>query len=79
MEFAIVMTGELPDGRGIEAAIAAIDPSVAIDIAPEEGRLRVSTVIGAIELVALLRLAGISATLDEVTQVQSICCGGCSG
>jgi len=45
----------------IEAAIAAVDPSVVIDIAPEGDRLRMPTVIGTTELVALLRLTGISA------------------
>lgn len=79
MEFVIAMTGEKLDGREIETAIAAVDPSVMIDVASGGDRLRVATVVGMTELVALLRLAGTPVTHDQVTQVPSICCGGCSG
>ena len=79
MEFVIAMTGERLGDREIETAIAAVDPSVVIDIAPGGDRLRVSTVLAMTELVALLRLAGAPVTHDLVTQVPSICCGGCGG
>lgn len=79
MEFDIALGGGKPDCRAIEAAIGAVDPSVVIDIAPEGDRLRIATVLGAAELLSLIRLAGHPVAADELRQLPSICCGGCSG
>lgn len=79
MEFDIAIAGEMPDCRVIEAAIGVVDPSVVVDIAPEGDRLRVSTIVGAAELLAVIRLAGYPVSSGQVKQIPSVCCGGCGG
>lgn len=79
LEFHISKTGSFPEPGTIEATIRAVDPSALVDIDPSGRTLRVATSVDAAELVALMGQAGCPVTLDQVTQVPSICCGGCSG
>ena len=79
MEFHIRMAASLPELGVIDAAIRSIDPAALIDI-DEAGRLvRVATSLPAAELVSLIKAVGHPLAADRVTQLPSVCCGGCSG
>jgi len=79
MEFHIKLSGPAPDAGVIEEAIREVDPSALVDIDPASPTLRVATSVDAPQLVALLGQAGYAVTPQQVTQLPSICCGGCSG
>lgn len=79
MEFHIRTNAPFLDPGAIDAAIRAVDPSALVDIDPASHALRVAASIDAAQLVALIRRAGYPVTPDQVEQVPSICCGGCSG
>ena len=77
MEFHIAMGAARPELVVIDDAVHAIDPAALIDIDGET--LRVATSLGASELTSLINAAGYPLSLYQVTQLPSICCGGCSG
>jgi hypothetical protein len=79
MEFHITFAGAIPDPALVEDAIRAIDPSALVDVDPASPILRIATSIHARELVALIGDAGYPIGPAQVTQLPSICCGGCSG
>lgn len=79
MEFHIDTAGSTPDLGAIEAAIAAVDPAVVIDLDPAGQTLRVAAALDVLELLALVRQAGYRLADEQVFQVPSTCCGGCSG
>jgi hypothetical protein len=79
MEFHIELSGPAPDLGAVEDAILAVDPSALVDIAPASPTLRIATSVDARQLVVLLGQAGYSVAPQQVTQLPSICCGGCSG
>lgn len=63
----------------IEDAITAIDSSAVVDIDPAGLLLRVSTSLARTELLSLLSGVGITPPAQDVMQLPSTCCGGCSG
>lgn len=77
MEFRVKMVA--PDVGAIEEAVQAADPAALVDVDPVDQTLRVTAWVDADDLVALLTQAGHPVTLQQVHQVPSICCGGCSG
>jgi hypothetical protein len=79
MEFHIQLSGPVPDPVQIENAIRAVDPSALVDIDPASPTLRIATSVEARQLIALIVQAGCPVTLPQLTQLPSICCGGCSG
>ena len=79
MEFHIQLSGPVPDPAQIEDAIRAVDPSALVDIDPASPTLRIATSVEARQLIALIVQAGYPVTLPQLTQLPSICCGGCSG
>lgn len=79
MEFHIEINDSLPDPGAIEDAIRAVDPAALVDIDPAGRTLRVAASVEAVELVALIGRAGYPVAPHQVTQIPSICCGGCSG
>lgn len=79
MEFHIKMTGSIPDLGAIEHALRTADPSALVDIAPEGDALRVAASVEAAQVAVLVSRAGYPVAEDQVLQVPSICCGGCSG
>lgn len=79
MEFHITMAGPLPDPGAVEDAIRDMDPAALADADPAGRMLRVATSVNAVELVALLNRAGFPVAPQQVEQLPSICCGGCSG
>jgi hypothetical protein len=77
MEFRVRLTA--PDVAVIDEAIRMVDPAALVDIDPADQALRVTAWLDTGELVSLLAQAGYPVALDEVQQLPSICCGGCSG
>ncbi|WP_166206081.1 hypothetical protein [Cognatiluteimonas telluris] len=79
MEFHITLHGRAPDPLVLEDAIRAVDPAALLDVDPASPTLRVATSLDARQLIALVGEAGYPITPQQVTQLPSICCGGCSG
>lgn len=79
MEFHVRLDGARPDLDVLGDAIREVDPSALLDIDSSGALLRVAASLQAGELVALLGGAGSPVTRDQVRQLPSICCGGCSG
>lgn len=79
MEFHVKTTGWAPDVNLIREAVRAVDPSALVDIDPAGGMLRVAAAVDAAALIALVNQAGYTVMPDQVIQLPSICCGGCSG
>ena len=79
MEFHITMNGPIHDMGAIEQAVCEVDPSALVDIDPAGPTLRVAAAIDATRLASLISQAGYPVRLDQVAQLPSICCGGCSG
>ena len=79
MEFHIRFSGTAPDPDIIEDAIRSVDPSALVDIEPGTETLRIAATVGAVQLAALVSLAGFPVAPSQVIQIPSVCCGGCSG
>ena len=79
MEFHIKLTGSIADLGTIEDAIRELDSSALVDVDPAGKMLRVATWFDADRLVSLIRQAGYPVDPLQVTQLPSICCGGCGG
>jgi hypothetical protein len=79
MEFHVKTAGWAPDVDVILDAVRAEDPSALVDIAPAGDMLRVAAAVDAAGLIALINQAGYTVAPDQVIQLPSICCGGCSG
>lgn len=79
MEFQILTLGSSPDLDAIEAVIRTVDASALVDVDPTGHTLRVAGSVDAVQLVALLGQAGYPVAQQQVVQVPSVCCGGCSG
>ena len=79
MEFRVKLTARNVDIDAIDEAVRAIDPAALVDIDPVDQALRVTAWLDMGELVSLLALAGYPVGADQVRQLPSICCGGCSG
>ena len=69
-----------PDLEIVERLLLDSDPSAVLDMDPHAAPvLRVSTLLGKVELLAVLGQAGYRVPADRIRQLPSICCGGCSG
>lgn len=79
MEFHVTLGGSNPDLVTIEQALLDADPSAMADIDPAGAVLRIATSLDAVQLLAVMRGAGMPVAVDAVRQLPSICCGGCSG
>ena len=79
MEFHVKFSGPAPDPVLIENVIRVLDASALVDIDPLSPTIRIATSIDARQLVALIGQAGYPVAPGQVTQLPSICCGGCSG
>ena len=79
MEFHIEIHDLRPDVAAINAAIGAIDPAAVADIDAAGATLRIAALIESPELIQLLSQAGFPVSPRQLTQLPSICCGGCGG
>ncbi len=79
MEFHVDTTGMRPNLEMIEDAVHTLDPAAVVDLDPAGPMLRVAAAASAAELIALLGRIGYPVQAEQVRQLPSICCGGCSG
>ena len=79
MEFHIKLDAVPADADIVREAIQAIDPAALVDIDPSGQSLRVAAAVDAGELLSVIRQAGYAVDADRVSQVPSVCCGGCGG
>lgn len=77
MEFHITMRTPLPDIVAIDEAVRAVDPAALVDL--DGNTLRVATSLRSSELTSAIFAAGYPLDAGQVTQLPSVCCGGCSG
>ncbi len=79
MEFHVTINIDATDLTAIESAIHAVDPAGQVDRDPLQPALRVAATLDSSQLVQLINQCGTPVTLEQVRQLPSICCGGCSG
>lgn len=79
MEFHIHLAGGRPDLGVIETALLEADPAALVDLDAAGQTLRVAGAFTAVDVVVLMRRAGHPVSPQQVEQLPSICCGGCSG
>ena len=79
MEFHIEVRDIRPDLPAINATIAAIDAAAVADIDASGATLRIAAMIESPELIKLLTQTGFPVARGQLTQLPSICCGGCGG
>lgn len=79
MEFHVTLNRPIVDLAGIEDAIRDLDPSALVDVDPDGKKLRVSAWFDAPSLIAVIGKAGYPIGPLQVTQLPSVCCGGCGG
>jgi len=79
MEFHIQLDRSISDFSAVENAIQEVDSAALVDIDPAGRVLRVSTWFDAARLIRLICQAGCPVDALQVTQLPSICCGGCGG
>lgn len=79
MEFHVQLNGSRPDLDALGDVIRDVDPSALLDVDASGAVMRVAAALQALELVELLGQAGYPVTREQVRQLPSICCGGCSG
>ena len=79
MQYAIALEQTGLDLPALEAQVQSFDPSGLVDYDPATSRLRISTIVLAIELVFILKQAGYRVPLSDIEHVPSVCCGGCGG
>ena len=79
MEYHVRIAGPLPAFNAIDDAIRDADPAALVDTDAAHTTLRIATLLPRVEVAGLIAAAGHPVTLDQVRQLPSICCGGCSG
>lgn len=79
MEFHVHLAGARPDLRTIERIVLEADPAAVVDLDATGDTLRVAGSLTAVEVGMVLRQAGYSVAPEQVEQLPSVCCGGCSG
>lgn len=57
----------------------SFDPAAVLDYDMHKGKLRIATVLLAVEVKFLLEQAGHGVSLAQIEALPSVCCGGCSG
>lgn len=79
MEFHIDLADPAASMGTIERVLLDVDPMAVVDIDSTGKVLRVSASVTAADLVELVRQSGYPLAPQQVVQLPSICCGGCSG
>ncbi|HVK52654.1 MAG TPA: hypothetical protein VM469_13060 [Pseudoxanthomonas sp.] len=79
MQYSIPLDADGLDLAALEAQVQSFDPAGLVDYDTSRSRLRISTVVLAIELVFILEQAGYRVPLTQIELTPSVCCGGCSG
>jgi hypothetical protein len=79
MEFQIALTDACPGPDVIQDVMLDIDPNAVVDLDMSGLVMRISSYVPVSDLVDVLQRTGWAVTPEQVVQLPSICCGGCSG
>ena len=79
MEYHIRIPGPLPAFAAIDDAIRDADPAALVDTDAGATTLRIATMLPRVQVARLVTAAGHPVSQEQVHQLPSICCGGCSG
>lgn len=79
MEFHIAIVDASPEPGVVQDALFDVDPTAVVDLDMSGLVMRVSASATAEDLVDVLRRTGWPVTAEQIVQLPSICCGGCSG
>lgn len=79
MEFHIALTDASPHPDVVQDAMFDIDPSALVDLDMSGLVMRISSWVPVSDLITVLHRIGWAVKPEQVTQLPSICCGGCSG
>ena len=79
MEFHIDTTHVKVDAALVQEMLWQIDPASVAQLDAGGRQLRVNVESGAGELLAMLQGIDVAVDADDITQVPSVCCGGCGG
>ena len=79
MQYTIGSSAPPADLAALRRGLDEVDPAAMVDIDPGTGQVRISTLIGAAELLAVVKGTGYAIGADELQQLPSQCCGGCGG
>lgn len=79
MEFHIPVTAGCPSPQAIEDLMFDVDSTAIVDLDMSGLVLRISSYVPVKDLLGVLAQAGCSVTAEQIVQLPSICCGGCSG
>jgi len=79
MEFHIAITGARPELEAVEDAMFDVDSNALVDLDPSGSTLRISSFVTIEDLVDIMRRTGWTVAPEQVVQLPTICCGGCSG
>lgn len=79
MEFHIALTDTSPRLEVVQDAMFDIDPSALVDLDMSGLVMRISSWVPLRDLIETLQRTGWPVKPEQVVQLPSICCGGCSG
>ncbi|MEO6517534.1 MAG: hypothetical protein ABIO17_00875 [Pseudoxanthomonas sp.] len=79
MQYTIESSAPQADLALLRRGLDEVDPAAMVDMDPASGQVRISTLIGAAELLTLVKAAGYPVGADALQQLPSQCCGGCGG
>ncbi|WP_426687504.1 hypothetical protein [Rhodanobacter ginsengiterrae] len=79
MEFHIALVDASPDPGVVQDALFDVDPTAVVDLDMSGLVMRISSSANVTDLIEVLRHVGWTVAPEQVAQLPSICCGGCSG
>ncbi|KAA0069135.1 hypothetical protein [Rhodanobacter sp. T12-5] len=79
MEFHIALTEACPGSDVVQDAMFDVDPNTVVDLDMSGLVMRISSYVAVEDLVEVLRRTGWTVAPEQVVQLPTICCGGCSG
>lgn len=79
MEFHIALTDGCPGPDVIQDVMFDVDPNTVVDLDMSGLVMRISSYVTVTDLIEVLRRTGWAVAPEQVVQLPTICCGGCSG
>ncbi|GAA0261869.1 hypothetical protein [Rhodanobacter caeni] len=79
MEFHIAIADTRPPLEAIEDAMFDVDSNALVDLDPSGSTLRISSFVTIEDLIDVMQRTGWTVAPEQVVQLPTICCGGCSG
>ena len=79
MEFHIALTDACPGPDAIQDVMFDADPNAVVDLDMSGLVMRISSYVTVKDLIEVLRRTGWTVAPEQVVQLPTICCGGCSG